>query len=313
MRVKRVTVKGMDISVFTLGTVQLGMDYGLGDNTAKPSKKTAFSVLDKALEMGVNALDTANNYGDSEGVIGEWLRTIEEKDRPHVITKIGPFDQSSPERLRADIFRQTERSLDTLGLNRLEMLMIHAFEDYDANREAVARAFGDMKRQGLIERSAISAYSRHDYRVLAASGFDAVQIPLNAFDWGQIENGGIRALKDAGMAVFVRSVFLQGLVFMKPESVDPRMDFCVPPLRKYLGLCDEFGLSPASLAVSFALSTEGVNGVVLGCQTPGQVEQNCRLIDSAVTLSADQMARLREAFSGIDPRVINPGVWFNHT
>ena len=61
------------------------------------------------------------------------------------------------------------------------------------------------------------------------------------------------------------------------------------------------------------LSAEGVSGVVLGCQTPEQVEQNCRLIDGAVTLSFEQMDRLREAFSGIDPRVINPGVWFNHT
>ena len=310
---KHVLAKGMDMSVFTLGTVQLGMDYGLGDHTAKPSRETAFSVLDKAIRMGVNVLDTANNYGDSEAVIGEWLRTVEEKNRPHVVTKIGSFDRSNPERLRADIFRQAEKSLEALGLDKLDMLMIHTFEDYDVNRDAVTRAFEDMKRQGLIERSAISAYSRHDYRVLAASGFDAVQIPLNVFDWGQIENGGIQALKDAGMAVFVRSVFLQGLVFMKPESVDPRMDFCVPPLRKYLGLCGEFGLSPASLAVSFALSTDGVTGVVLGCQTPGQVEQNCRQIDSAVTLSREQMARLREAFSGIDPRVINPGVWFNHT
>ena len=310
---KHVLVKGMDVSVFTLGTVQLGMDYGLGDFTAKPPKQRAFSVLDKALELGINTLDTANNYGDSESVIGEWLRTKNEKDRPHVVTKIGPFDQSSRDSLRADIIRQTEKSLATLGLNRLDMLMVHAFEDYDANREIVTRTFEDMKRQGLIERSAISAYSRHDYRVLAASGFDAVQIPLNAFDWGQIENGGIQALKDAGMAVFVRSVFLQGLVFMKPEHVDPRMDFCVPPLRKYLDLCGEFSLSPASLALSFALSTEGVTGVVLGCQTPEQVEQNCKQVENAIPLSAAQIARLHEAFSGIDTRVINPGVWFNHT
>ena len=310
---KHVSAKGMDVSVFTLGTVQLGMNYGLGDFTAKPAKEIAFSVLDKALEMGVNTLDTANTYGDSESVIGEWLLTKKPQERPYVVTKIGPFDQSSPDSLRADIFRQTEKSLKTLGLNSLDMLMVHAFEYYDANRDVVARTFEEMKRQGLIRRSAISAYSRHDYRVLAASGFDAAQIPLNVFDWGLIDSGGIRALKDAGMAVFVRSVFLQGLVFMKPEEVDPRMDFCVPPLRKYLELCKEFSLSPALLALSFALSVPGVTGVVLGCQRPEQVEQNCKLIESAVALSEEQMARLHEAFSGIDARVINPGVWFNHT
>ena len=67
---KFVKSNGMDISVFSLGTVQLGMDYGLGDYTAKPSQEYAFELLDRALEQGVNTLDTANNYGDSEKEIG---------------------------------------------------------------------------------------------------------------------------------------------------------------------------------------------------------------------------------------------------
>lgn len=59
---KHVNVKGMDMSVFTLGTVQLGMDYGLGEHTQKPPKEAAFALLDRAAACGVNALDTANNY-----------------------------------------------------------------------------------------------------------------------------------------------------------------------------------------------------------------------------------------------------------
>lgn len=310
---KHVNVKGMDMSVFTLGTVQLGMDYGLGEHTQKPPKEAAFALLDRAVACGVNALDTANNYGDSERTIGEWLRMKRPEDRPYVITKIGPFDQNTKECLRDDIFRQAEKSLQTLNADTLDMLMVHAFEDYVQNPDIVANAFADLKAQGIIKRSALSAYSRHDYKVLSESGFDAVQIPLNVFDWSQIESGGIRLLTEAHMAVFVRSVFLQGLVFLKPEEVDPRMDFCVPYLRKYLALCEEFGLSPATLALSFALSVPGVTSVVLGCQTIEQLENNCELIDQTVTLTEAQMERIHAAFRGIDPRVINPGCWFNHT
>lgn len=86
---KHVNVKGMDMSVFTLGTVQLGMDYGLGEHTQKPPKEAAFALLDRAAACGVNALDTANNYGDSERTIGEWLRMKRPEDRPYVITKSG--------------------------------------------------------------------------------------------------------------------------------------------------------------------------------------------------------------------------------
>nr|MBQ4319696.1 aldo/keto reductase [Clostridia bacterium] len=64
-------LNGSRLSAMTLGTVQLGMDYGIGGKIEKPDKDYAFAILDRAIESGVNILDTANNYGDSERVIGE--------------------------------------------------------------------------------------------------------------------------------------------------------------------------------------------------------------------------------------------------
>ena len=68
---------GMCISKFSLGTVQLGMNYGLGEFATKPSKSEAFRILNRAVELGVNTFDTANDYGDSEQLIGQWLPHIE--------------------------------------------------------------------------------------------------------------------------------------------------------------------------------------------------------------------------------------------
>ena len=149
--------------------------------------------------------------------------------------------------------------------------------------------------------------------IFAESGFDATQIPLNVFDWSQIDNGGIEKIATSDMMIFVRSIFLQGLVFKTPETIDPRMDFCVPYLRKYLDLCNEFELKPDVLALSFVLSLPGVTTAVMGCDNVKQVKDNCELFDRVVQLSEKQMEMLHEAFRGIDPRVINPGVWFNHT
>lgn len=302
---------GIDFSRFQLGTVQLGMDYGLGDHTAKPTKEYAFSLLDLALARGVNTLDTANNYGESQKVIGAWLRTVPVEKRPFLITKIGPFDHSSDAALRADIRRQTEGCLRDLGVEKLDMLMVHNFEDYERSPETVRETFLEMKKEGLIGMTGISAYSRHDYKLIAASRFDAVQIPLNVFDWGRIDDGGIQAMVDAGMMIFVRSVYLQGLVFLTPETLDPRMDFALPYLQKFIGFCKEFEMSPAVLALSFVLSLDGISAAVLGVQTTEQMEQNCALIDSVRKLTPAQMNKLHEAFRGIDPRVINPGCWFN--
>ena len=65
---------------------------------------------------------------------------------------------------------------------------------------------------------------------MAESEFDAVQIPLNVFDWEKIENGEMEQLHKAGKAVFTRSVFLQGLVFLDPEKLPAKMQFCKPVL-----------------------------------------------------------------------------------
>ena len=113
------------LSGMTLGTVQLGMDYGLYGQTEKPAKEYAFSVLDSAVENGINILDTANNYGTSENVIGEWLEKRSKETRPFVVTKIGPFDHSDEKALRGDIHRQTMGCLTALGLPSLDILMAH--------------------------------------------------------------------------------------------------------------------------------------------------------------------------------------------
>lgn len=310
---KYVQAKGLDLSAFALGTVQLGLTYGLGEHSEKPTEEAAFAILDRAVDLGVNTLDTANNYGDSEAVIGRWLtrRKAEGKKLPYIVTKVGPLKHGSYDILRDDVLYQLEGCMKRLCIDKLDIFMLHDYEDYAQDRDAMQKIFADIKSQGLYDYSAISAYSRHDYGVIAESGFDATQIPINVFDWGQIENGGMQKLADSGMMIFTRSVFLQGLVFHTPEDLDPRMDFCFPYLNRFIELYKEFELSPAALALSFVLSLPGVTQAVMGCDTADQVESNCKLFDQTVTLSQDQLDKLHDAFHGIDPRVINPGTWFN--
>lgn len=312
---KYILTNGIRLSRFSLGTVQLGMTYGLGEDREKPSEEKAFGILDSAMELGIDNLDTANNYGDSEAVIGRWMkkRRLDGKTVPWIVTKIGPLKHGSYDILRDDIFRQVEDCQVNLGTDTIDCLMLHNFEDFNQDRDHIQKIFCELKGVGAYRFSAISAYSRHDYGVIADSGFDAVQIPVNVFDWSQIENGGMDKLAQSGMMVFARSVFLQGLVFHSPENLDVRMDFCVPYLKTYRQLCEEFSLSPAVLALSFVLSVSGITTAVLGCDNVRQLRDNINIFDETVKLTPYQWSKLYEAFRDIDPRVINPGVWFNHT
>ena len=303
------TVKGLDITVLSLGTVQLGMDYGIHNANGKPSLETSFRILDAAMAAGINTLDTAAGYGNSEEVIGAWLKTIPEDQRPFIVTKAAKLDHSSLDALRADLKERVKTSRERLGLSQLPLLMLHNCEDYLCDKENVKLVFEELKASGDILYSGISAYSNHDYGELAASGFDAVQIPVNIFDWGQIENGGLQKLKDSGMMIFVRSVYLQGLVFQDPETLPAHMAFCKETLVKFRALCDKYQLSPAVLALSYVLSLPGVTSLVLGSETVEQVQQNARLLNETVALSPAQMAEIRENFLNTDIKVLNPGLW----
>lgn len=308
---KTVNVKGVDISVLSLGTVQLGLNYGINNDGGKPSQETANAILDAAIANGINTLDTAGAYGDSEVVIGNWLKTVDPAKRPFIVTKAAKLVHDSLDALRKDLHNRVAESKARLGVDQLDMLMLHHFDDYLCDKDNVLKVMHELKDEGEVKFIGASAYSYHDYGELAATGFDATQIPINIFDWDQIESGGLKKLEESGMMVFVRSVYMQGLVFKKPEDLDPRMDFARDTLVKFRNLYTKYGLTPAGLALSYALSLPGVTSLVLGSEKVEQVEQNVELLSQCVELSAEQMAEIRENFIDTPKNVLNPSTWFN--
>lgn len=293
----------------SLGTVQLGLNYGINNADGKPDQELSNKILDCAIKNGINVLDTAAAYGDSEEVIGRWLKTVPIEKRPFIVTKTNGLDHSSYENLRADLFSRVKSSKEKLGVETLDMLMLHHFDEYLEDKENVIKAMKELKASGEVKYIGASAYSYHDYGVLADAGFDATQIPVNIFDWEQIVNGGIKKIADSGMIVFARSVYLQGLVFQNPETLSPKMDYCKEPLEKFQALCKKYSLSPAEMAMSFVLSLEGVHSLVLGSEKVEQVEENTRLINNTVHFNNEQMAEIRGFFENVDERVTNPSVW----
>lgn len=306
---KTVTCKGLSISEFSLGTVQLGMNYGINNATGKPDAETSNAILNLAMENGINVLDTAGSYGDSELVIGNWLKTVAPSKRPLIVTKVTGIQPGTYQSVKEYIQGKVAASKKRLGVERLDMLLLHNFDEYLRNEDYVRQAMEELKADGEIRFTGASAYSHHDYGKIVETGFDATQIPINLFDWTQIENGGMEKLEKSGMIVFARSVFLQGLVFADPDHLPEKMIFARETLIKFRGLCKKYNLTPAVLAMSYVNSLCAITSLVLGCETPRQVQENVDLFSQCVTLSADQLAEIRSCFVDTPGRVLNPGLW----
>ena len=119
MRYKRLGRTGFEVSQISLGTVEIGMDYGI--TSSRPVEAEAARLLHRALDLGINFIDTARVYGEAEAIIG---RAIAERRKEFVlVSKVLPFDE---EPLKSRVRDSVHESLRLLRTDFLDVLMIHS-------------------------------------------------------------------------------------------------------------------------------------------------------------------------------------------
>ncbi len=291
----------MKISPMTLGTVQLGMNYGIANDAGKPDEEKSFSILRAALDGGITALDTARAYGDSELVIGRFLKQWQ-GEKPAIITKIPTLQGDSPKELEKFVTDSVEQSLERLGVNKLESVMLHGAKDPIIYGKACADAMKALIDHGYTDKVGVSVYTAEDIEgMLSYDIFSLTQVPMSIFDQRLIAGGWIDKLKERDYTVYVRSVFLQGLFFLNPDTMtDPiLLEHAAPKLRLLRKVAEDENMTLAQLAIAFIRDCPGVTSLVLGADTPEQVQENLAQFATPV-LSENVMHRLRREFAQVD-------------
>lgn len=307
---------GRTVSKMTLGTVQLGMRYGIANTTGMPDEATGHAILQTALECGVTCLDTAEAYGESEAVIGRFLQAKSRSPQPHVVTKmrIETAEGLSAAELERQMYDRLARSLERLQMRRLPLVLLHNPDVLEVFPQAVPNVFRKMAAEGLIGAAGVSFGANTDeqfprlWPLVQPDIFAAVQVPLNLLDHRLIVNGGLRLLAGSGKVVFARSVFLQGLLMTAPTDVPPRLAAARKWLDALHGLSEQAGMSVEQMAVSFVRDLAGVHSLVIGAETPEQVRANARLIAGAA-LDERMRNEIFRLFSEVPAAVINPELW----
>lgn len=300
------------LSKLTLGTVQLGMPYGIHNREGKPSEESSFALLTQAWEGGIGSYDTAAAYGESETILGRFFRG----KAPLITTKIHlrPEPGADRKQIAQDIRERVAGSLERLGLASLPILMLHNTEVMERFGDDITQSFAELKREGLIGKAGISVgqNAAEEYRMLwpylQNDTYEAVQLPLNVLDHRPLNNGCLDMLAAAGKTVFVRSVFLQGLFYMKDEELPAKLGEAKAPLAALRGLSERHGVPLAQLAVSYVRDLPGVHSLVIGAETKEQVRDNLALIEGP-PLAEEMLEEIGHAFRDVPEQVITPHMW----
>ncbi len=300
-------INGWNISKITLGTVQLGMEYGIANKSGKPSLEKAFEILDVATEGGINSFDTANKYGESEQVLGKYFSSPRCKIRnPLLTTKfaLDPSKGTDRDSVEKQIYMFVESSLEKLNITKIPIYMLHNPKDMSQYGDVVVKALKKLVDEGLIGKVGVSVYHPEEVEEMLKEDFyEAVQVPMNVFDLRMLRSGVLEKLRTRNKIVFVRSIYFQGLFFMELDAIPNSLEPIVKCIKELHQLAEMEGISVAQLAFSFIRDVEGVTSLVVGAETPEQVAENIRLMKGP-KLSSDTTGKIEKLAEKVSVEMI---------
>lgn len=300
----------MRLPQLTLGTVQLGLAYGIANVIGKPDESNSTELLRFAEQQGINCFDTASGYGDSEIVLGNFFKKHPNAER-QIVTKFKLDGEvaSTEQELEKTIRLQLEQSLIRLGVKRIPIYLLHQADDLHRHQKRIVAVLDRLIREGLIGMAGVSVYTSADLDcMLRYDLFQATQIPINIVDQRLIKSGHIERLRANHIIVFARSIYLQGLFFMSPENLPSNLTLAAPWIRQLQQMAINEHMSIAQMALSYVRDLPGITSLVIGSETIEQLAENVRLIEGPpVSDTGREFAEKK--FRDVPEIMLNPSLW----
>lgn len=293
---------GLRVSAITLGTVELGLDYGFKGSAhyARPSRADAVKLVRHSIDRGINLIDTARAYGDAESVVGEAVSQSPVK--PMIATKV----QITADTKAADVFSSVETSLRELRAERVDLLQIHSATAAALANGAALDALLSVRDRGLALHVATSIYTIDEALAsLSTSWARSVQVPFNMLDQ-QMADRVFPASAGANRGILVRSAFLRGVLTPALDEIPAKLSALGTAAHRALGILGASKQDLASWALRFVLSFDAVSSVIAGVRTIEEVDANIAAAELG-SWPADPFSR-RAEFAVNDP-IVSPANW----
>ena len=246
------------VSRLILGTAAFGQAYGISNSKTLTTSKEIHSILEYCLKNGINTLDTAKSYGDSEKILGE--NGIENF---LVVTKI--FCERNYK--KGELELRVRASLKRLRIRKCHGILIHNEAALQGPQGGViASELRALVELGLTEKIGFSTYDPKEADItLSKFQLDLVQIPMNLFDRRAVEGGFIEKWSSNRTEVHLRSVFLQGLLLKEPVTTQKKSaTIPVDECTKYINICRSSRINPLDACLSYVFKNAPGARVVVG-------------------------------------------------
>ncbi len=281
-----------------LGTVQMGLNYGVNNSKGKISLDNSFEIFNYAYDNGITTLDSAEAYGDAHAVIGEFHRKNKIK-RFKIITKL-PNDNN------IEISQKVDTYLKDLNVDQLEALMFHSYQSYIDNIENI-NTLKELKLAKKIKKIGVSLYTNNEIKkVIQNDDIDVIQLPFNIFDNKNLRYDILKEAKKKGKIIHTRSALLQGLFY---KDINDN-SIIVQKLKKQLKLIFKItvneNISISELALNYCLQNNQIDNVLIGVDSVDQLAENLR------SLNHELNSTTTEKINSIiikDIDLLNPSLW----
>ena len=305
MNYRRLGRTNLEVSEISLGTVELGMKYGivLDGEPEEPSEETAAKLLHRALDLGVNFIDTARLYGEAEAIIGRAL-----KPRRHefvLASKVPHFaaENLSPPALRARVCESVEESLRQLQTDVVDVMMIHSVSGAAVPYEVLFGILEDLRARGWVRFLGASVYGVETAIQVIDSGFaDCIQIAYSALDRRPEKHVlPLAAEKDVG--IVARSVLLKGVLSPRRHALPEPLSELKSLAGQLERLCDNL----PELAYRYVLASPAVATALVGTNHIEELEKAIQYASLGALPEPllDQLRMMRIN----NEELLNPATW----
>lgn len=291
-----------------LGTVQLGLDYGITNTNGKPKLTQSLEIIKQALDNNINIFDTARAYGESEYILG---LANEKYNNMNIITKLDPLNNINDSTSIKEIYEMIDNSINTsikkLNIDTIETLILHRFHHF--NNKIIWNYLLENKK---IKNLGVSIYYVEEgIEALKDSNIKHIQLPINILDQQWFCDEFLQLVeKRKDVTIHCRSILLQGILISEADKW-PKIDDINPEkfIKILNELVEQFNLnSRLELCFSYVKSIEWIDGLLIGVDNINQLNENLKLFNVR-KLTNNELILIRSIFKNTSNKLLNPALW----